>query len=558
MADLVFLDIHTRPLPSKEKLKKWAELGENLWWSGPTGKVVEEMGDFLGAADHHLTLTAGAGEAHFQVLHEHFVDVIRQTGRTHIITLEGEQRSIVDGIKRLEKFEVKGKFLPLERLMAGDLREVIRPRSSLLSISWAHPQTGVIQPIHDLIDVCKEHDVKVHLDVSAALGKLFFQLNQLDVDYLTMDGSLLQLPVQMGAIFSKEKLFGMRPYPYPYYAALNDGLREAFDLIDTYAMEVAHLRDLLEEKLEAAGARILYQDVQRLPNTAVAELPDIHGEKSLEILKKEGIFASKFSRLPSAICFALSNRTTQEDVDRTALVFENEIAKLQAKPFIPFSEKDARAKGMRVANGIAEAGGLRIQMSLLVDEEDGVIADSRVHAFGPTAFEKVADVTSQLLLRKNYMQARRLTADLIEKESKGHPKSSHLNLMIDGIDVATECCFDIPIDDVYVAPPEMTGGERTVYPGWEELSDAQKKSVISEVVERDIAPYIELDAGGVEVKKVEDNRVTIVYSGNCTSCYSATGATLDAIGGILRHKIYPDLMVIPDLAELSSDHRNDL
>lgn len=550
MADLVFLDTHTRPRPSKEQLEKWAKLGQTSWWSGPTAKAVEEIGDLLGASDHHLTLTAGREEAHFQVLHEYYVDVIRQTGRTHIITLESEQRSIVEGVKRLEKFEVQGKFLPEEQLTAQALQEVIRPRSSLLSISWAHPQTGVIQPIHDLIAICKEYEIKVHLDVSAAVSKLFFQLDDLDVDYLTIDGGLLQLPIQMGAIFSKEKLFGMRPYPHPYYAAFADGLKKAFDLMDTYAMEVARLRDLLEEKLEEGGARILYQDLERLPNTTVVELPGIHGEKGLEILKKQGIFASKFPKNPSAICFALSDQTTQADIERAAAVFAGEVARLKASPFTPFSEEDARAKGMRVANGTAEYEGLRIQMSLLVDEEDGVIADTRVHTFGPTALEKIAEVTSKLLLRKNYMQARRLTADLIEKESKDNPKSSHLNLMIDGIDAATESCFDIPIDDVYVAPPEMESGERTEYPGWEGLTDGQKKSVISEVMERDIVPYVELDAGGVEVKKVEDNRITIVYSGNCTSCYSSTGATLDAIGNILRHKIYPDLMVIPDMSAL--------
>ena len=107
--------------------------------------------------------------------------------------------------------------------------------------------------------------------------------------------------------------------------------------------------------------------------------------------------------------------------------------------------------------------------------------------------------------------------------------------------------MDIPIEDIYAAPPEMDEGERTVYTGWASLTDAQKKAVIAEVIKRDIRPYVELDAGGVEVSKVEDNRVTITYSGNCASCFSATGTTLDAIGSILRHKIYPDLMVIPDI-----------
>ena len=548
MADLVFLDAHTRPRPSKEQVNVWSKLAMNSWWSGQSSNVVEKLGDLIGAQDHHLTLTAGGAESHYQVLNEHYIDVIRQTGRTHIITLEGEQPSIVRTIKRLEKFEVQGKFLPYERLTADDLREALRGRSSLLSISWAHPLTGVIQPIHDLIALCKEHDVMLHLDVGAACGKLFFQLADLDIDYLTLNGSLFNLPVEMGAIFSKRKLFGMRPYPHPYYVALTEGLTQAFDSLDSYAMEVSWLRDLLEEKLEACGAQVLYRDVERLPNTAVIELPGIHGEKGLELLKKEGIFASRFPLKPTAICFALSLETTQADIERAAEVFAQEVVKLKAMPFTPFAEEDAKVKGMRVSNGAVEHEGLSIEMSLLVDEEDGVIADVRVNPFGPTGLEKVAAAAAKLLIRKNYMQARRLSSELIEKELKGAAKHSHLNLMIDSVDAATESCFDIPIDDVYVAPPEMESGERTVYPGWENLTDGQKKSVITEVMERDVVPYVELDDGGVEVTKVEDNRVTIVYSGNCTSCYSSTGATLDAIGNILRHKIYPDLMVVPDLS----------
>ncbi|HSX04708.1 MAG TPA: NifU family protein, partial [Rhabdochlamydiaceae bacterium] len=78
----------------------------------------------------------------------------------------------------------------------------------------------------------------------------------------------------------------------------------------------------------------------------------------------------------------------------------------------------------------------------------------------------------------------------------------------------------------------------------------QKLSVIKEVVAKEIQPYIELDAGGVEVLKIENNQVHIAYSGSCTSCYSATGATLEAIQQLLRAKVYPELTVIPDMSFL--------
>lgn len=549
MADLIFLDAHTRPRPSKGQIDSWSQRARGTWWSALCSQAVEQMGGLLGAQDHHLTLTAGRQEAHFHVLYEHYVHFIRKTGRTHIVTLESEQPSILKALKRLQRFEVQGKLLPLEQLTPNALSDAIRARTGLLSLSWAHPHTGVIQPVSELIALCKEHEVKVHLDVSAAVGKRLFQLADLDVDFLTLDGALLHLPVELGAIFSKEKLEGMRPFPYPYYAALSDGLAEAFDQVDCYALEVAYLRDHLEEKLEEGGVTLLYRDLERLPNVAVALLSGIHGEKGVELLKKRGIFAAALPHRPSAVSFALPSQTTVEEIDRVAEVFLEELATVESRPFVPFSEEEARAKNMRVAGGSCQLGTLSVTMSLLVDEEDGVIADCRLAPFGPSALDAIAVAVEGLLLRKNYMQARRLTAELIEKELKGSAKPAHLNLFVDVIDEATSSCFDIPIEEIYEAPPEMASGERTVYPGWEELSDVQKKQVVSEVIDREVVPYVALDAGGVEVKKVEDNRITIVYSGNCTSCYSATGATLDAIGNILRHKIYPDLMVLPDMEQ---------
>jgi len=220
-----------------------------------------------------------------------------------------------------------------------------------------------------------------------------------------------------------------------------------------------------------------------------------------------------------------------------------------------FTAGEAEKKGMRLAvgKGGAKEHGHLVTLFFLVDEEDGVIADAKFQVFGPPLLVAVCEVVCGLVVRKNYLQTRRLSADLIEKEVGGLPAEGAVffNVLLEAMDEATEGCMDIPIEDVYVAPPDMEGGDRQVYPGWEELSDAQKKEVISQVVAADIAPYVELDAGGVEVVKVEENRVTIAYSGNCTSCFSATGATLDSIGNILRHKVYPDLMVTPDMSLLS-------
>jgi len=95
---------------------------------------------------------------------------------------------------------------------------------------------------------------------------------------------------------------------------------------------------------------------------------------------------------------------------------------------------------------------------------------------------------------------------------------------------------------------DLEKGESREWPGWQELTKQQKIEVIKDVIVKEIQPYIELDAGGVEVLDLIGQReVIIAYSGSCTTCYSATGATLSAIQQILRAKVWRDLIVTPKL-----------
>jgi len=554
MGKRIFLDHHNLTPPSEELLEKYAKEVKNHWLMGPNQKAKDSLLEILGAKGYHLMLKQTLSECHIHLLFSHYIDTIRQTGRTHIYAASGEQESILAGIRRLEKFEVQGKILPLNengQLTAETLQENIRARSSLLSLSLAHPKTGVIQPVHDLIRICKENDVMVHLDISAAIGKLYFQLTDYDADYITLSGTLLGAAVPTGAILSKTPLWNTHTPSFAQLSNLSSALSLAFDKIETYAMETGYLRDLLESNLEKLGAKIPYGAADRLPNVACAEFEGIHSEEIQHELKKEAIFIDTHG--PFATSFVLSDQTTSEEITRVCQTLPKILEKL-TRCKRPFSSEDAKAKNMRLSAALVgtKEEGREVKLSLLIDEEDGVISDTQTEVFGPPTLHEAASAVESELLRKNYMQARRIVSDLIEKKMSLIPTKQDLNLLIDAIDEATETCMDIPIEDIYIAPPDMESGERFVYPGWEELTNEQKKSILQEVIERDVRPYVELDAGGVDILKVEDNRITIAYSGNCTSCFSATGATLDAIGNILRHKVYPDLMVIPDVSLLSS------
>lgn len=215
-----------------------------------------------------------------------------------------------------------------------------------------------------------------------------------------------------------------------------------------------------------------------------------------------------------------------------------------------FSKADAKAKGMRLAIGSEEERekGCILYLYLIVDESDGVIADAKFQVFGPPLLIGAVEIACSLLLRKNYDQASRLTLDLLEKEVQAEGSGFYLTLVLACIHEAAKQCLDIPLAPTYVAPPlplESTEEARE-YPGWKELSSPQQIAVVEEVIARDIRPYIELDAGGVQiVDLIAGKEVIIAYEGACTSCHSATGATLGAIQDTLRAKVHPEICVTP-------------
>lgn len=226
-----------------------------------------------------------------------------------------------------------------------------------------------------------------------------------------------------------------------------------------------------------------------------------------------------------------------------------------------FTQEDAKARGVRLAEGTEGSieEGNCIAMSWLVDLEDGVILDARFQVFGQSALIGAADTACELLVGKNYDQASRFSSDLIDmqlrdrSEDPAFPRETipHLSLVVSAILEAAENCAGIPLAAGYTSSP-MPGGTAASfqgggYAGWDDLPHDRKLAVVEEVLDREIRPYIALDAGGVDVVELTPQRELIVaYKGSCTSCYSSVGSTLAYIQQMLRAKVHADIVVIPN------------
>ncbi len=259
------------------------------------------------------------------------------------------------------------------------------------------------------------------------------------------------------------------------------------------------------------------------------------------------------------ICMSLKALVTPFPWTRYSKKLSAKIEKLRCIGL--FVAEEATARDMRLAEstvGKLEDGN-RLRLFLLVDKDDGIIVDAKFQAFGQSALLGAAEVACELLIGKNYDQAKRISTTLIDQQVRDRSENPAfpmeaaplLNLVVEAIELAAEQCTDLPLSTSYVAPPVGMGQVEVReggYPGWLELPQSQRVAVIEEVLNQDIRPYIALDAGGVEVVSLlGEFNLIIAYQGSCTSCYSSVGTTLSYIQQVLRAKVHPSLNVTPNI-----------
>ncbi len=357
MVSKAYLDHHTatRPLSSSIEAmlpffrEHWGsitaphQMGQELFPA--LHRSLSSIVGLLGAKDKdRFYFFSSSGEAIAQLYQSHYFDHIRDTGKNHIVTTSIEEAPTLISLKRLEELGCVGKTLPVNaqgQLTKEALDEALRPRTSLVSISWANGLTGVIHPIMDLAEACHAKDVRLHVDASYVIGKIYFRFEDLDIDFLTFEGSVLHAPKGTAGLIVKDKtLFShtisfMMGTPLGQVAALAQSLDEVNAMFDHLCLETARLRDKLERGVQKGfpEAIVLFQKVERLPNCCAIAFPGIVADALLFLLNSKGVYASlggghcqKLSHIlmacgmdktlaQCALSFSLSFETTEEEID---------------------------------------------------------------------------------------------------------------------------------------------------------------------------------------------------------------------------------------------------
>jgi len=185
----------------------------------------------------------------------------------------------------------------------------------LVSVMWVNNETGVIQPIQEVVKVSKKYGCLIHCDAAQALGKINIDLNKIEIDFLTLSGHKIGAPTGVGALVNKndfalnpqilgggqergiragtENIFGI--------CGFGEAARILFEMPNENDKEVEFLRDYLYNKIKILCPNTIFfsQNAERVSNTLLMALPDVPGDLALMKLDLDSFYVSSGSACSS-------------------------------------------------------------------------------------------------------------------------------------------------------------------------------------------------------------------------------------------------------------------
>ncbi len=274
------------------------------------------VADFIGAAPEEIIFLSGGTEADNFALKG--IAYANKERGDHIITSVTEHHAVLEPAHFLEAQDFKVTYLPVDSQGFVDpeqVAEAITDRTILISIMHANNEIGTLQPIGEIGRIARERGVYFHTDAVQSFGHLPLNIEELNVDILSVSAHKLYGPKGVGMIFIRK---GTRIVPFmqgggqernlrastlnvPGIIGLAKAVELAIDEMDGEITKLTGLRDYLIDELVSRIEQVTVNGSleQRLPNNVNVCFDAIEGESMLMALDGQGISVSSGSACTS-------------------------------------------------------------------------------------------------------------------------------------------------------------------------------------------------------------------------------------------------------------------
>jgi cysteine desulfurase len=279
-----------------------------------------------------------------------------QPERKELITTVVEHPAVLSLCEYLEKEGYTVHYLKVDKKGRLDMQEYARLLSdqvAIVSVMWANNESGTLFPVEEMAELARSAGVMFHTDAVQAVGKVPINLQETNIDMLSLSGHKLHAPKGVGVLYLRR---GVRFRPLlrgghqergrragtenaTSIIGLGKACEMALQAMDYEKTFVKKMRDRLEQGiLERVSHCFVTGDPNnRLPNTCNIAFEYIEGEAILLLLNKQGIAASSgsactsgslepshvmramdipFTAAHGSVRFSFSRFNTMEEVER--------------------------------------------------------------------------------------------------------------------------------------------------------------------------------------------------------------------------------------------------
>ena len=288
-------------------------------------KARDSIGKAIGADGKEIIFTSGATESN-NIAILGVAEFYKNKGK-HIITNLIEHKAVIDPCHALEQKGYDVTFLEVDKYGCIDLSQLadsIREDTILVSLMAGNNEIGTLNPIKEIGEITREKGVLFHTDATQGVGKIPIDVDEMNIDLLSMTAHKMYGPKGIGALYVRRKKPRVRLSPIMFGGGHERGMRsgtlnvtgivgfsKALELaISEMASEAERLTSLRQRLLDKLNAELDYiflngHPTQRLPNNLNVSFGYVEGESLMmgvsELAVSSGSACTSASLEPSYV-----------------------------------------------------------------------------------------------------------------------------------------------------------------------------------------------------------------------------------------------------------------
>ena len=166
----------------------------------------KQVSEIIGASPKEIVFTSGATESNNLAIKG--VADFYGDKKNHIITCVTEHKCVLESCRSLSEKGFEITYLPVEKdglINLERLKSAIKENTLMISIMAVHNEIGVIQPLKEIGELARKNDIFFHTDCAQAVGKIKLDVNEMNIDLMSISGHKIYGPKGIGALYVRRK-----------------------------------------------------------------------------------------------------------------------------------------------------------------------------------------------------------------------------------------------------------------------------------------------------------------------------------------------------------------